>query len=65
MTGTTLGSNIMFHPMHIEAAQILGISPAYAAALNSSGGALGNMICPNNVIAVCATVNFQNQEGIT
>lgn len=64
MTGTTLGSNIMFHPMHIEAAQILGISPAYCAALNSSGGALGNMICPNNVIAVCATVNFQNQEGI-
>ena len=64
MTGTTLGSNIMFHPMHIEAAQILGISPSYCAALNSSGGALGNMICPNNVIAVCATVNFQNQEGI-
>lgn len=64
MTGTTLGSNIMFHPMHIEAAQILGISPAYCTALNSSGGALGNMICPNNVIAVCATVNFQNQEGI-
>ncbi len=64
MTGTTLGSNIMFHPMHIEAAQILGISPAYTAAVNSSGGALGNMICPNNVIAVCATVNFQNQEGI-
>jgi len=64
MTGTTLGSNIMFHPMHIEAAQILGISPAYTAALNSSGGALGNMICPNNVIAVCATVDFQNQEGL-
>lgn len=64
MTGTTLGSNIMFHPMHIEAAQLLGISPAYTAAVNSSGGALGNMICPNNVIAVCATVNFQNQEGV-
>lgn len=64
MTGTTLGSNIMFHSMHIEAAQILGISPAYAAAVNSSGGALGNMICPNNVIAVCATVDFKNQEGL-
>lgn len=64
MTGTTLGSNIMFHPMHIEAAQLIGISPAFTAAVNSSGGALGNMICPNNVIAVCATVNFQNQEGI-
>ncbi len=63
MTGTTLGSNIMFHPMHIEAAQILGISPAFTAAVNSSGGALGNMICPNNVIAVCATVDFENQEG--
>ena len=64
MTGTTLGSNIMFHAMHIEAAQLIGISPAFTAAVNSSGGALGNMICPNNVIAVCATVNFQNQEGI-
>lgn len=64
MTGTTLGSNIMFHPMHIEAAQILGLSPALCAAFNSSGGALGNMICPNNVIAVCATVSFQGQEGI-
>ncbi len=64
MTGTTLGSNIMFHPMHIEAAQILGLSPAFTAAVNSSGGALGNMICPNNVIAVCATVDFKNQEGL-
>lgn len=64
MTGTTLGSNIMFHPMHIEAAQILGISPIFTAAVNSSGGALGNMICPNNVIAVCATVNDQGNEGI-
>ena len=40
------------------------VGGGYPAALNSSGGALGNMICPNNVIAVCATVNFQNQEGI-
>lgn len=64
MTGTTLGSNIMFHPMHIEAAQILDLSPALCAAFNSSGGALGNMICPNNVIAVCATVDFQGQEGV-
>lgn len=64
MTGTTLGSNIMFHPMHIEAAQIINLSPALCAAFNSSGGALGNMICPNNVIAVCATVSFQNSEGL-
>lgn len=64
MTGTTLGSNIMFHSMHIEAAQIIGISPAFTAAVNSSGGALGNMICPNNVIAVCATVDFKNKEGL-
>lgn len=63
MTGTTLGSNMMFHPMHIEAAQLVNLSPALCAAFNSSGGALGNMICPNNVIAVCSTVNFQNQEG--
>lgn len=64
MTGTTLGSNMMFHPMHIEAAQILGISPGFTTAVNCSGGALGNMVCPNNVIAVCATIGFKNSEGM-
>lgn len=64
VTGTTTGSNIMFAPMHYEAVKILNINlPAVLGAQNA-GGALGNMICPNNVVAVCATVNMQNSEGL-
>lgn len=63
-TGTTTGANIMFAPMHYEASKLLGISPATVFAANSTGGALGNMICTNNVVAVCTTVNIQKQEGV-
>ena len=33
-------------------------------AANNAGGSLGNMICPNNVIAVNATLELKNAEGI-
>ena len=29
----------------------------------TTGGAIGNMICVNNVVAACATVNATNEEG--
>lgn len=63
ITGTTTGSNIMFAPMHFEAATILGITAPVLWAAQNAGGALGNMICTNNVVAVCATVDMKNQEG--
>lgn len=30
---------------------------------SSAGGSLGNMICPNNIIAVNATLELKNAEG--
>lgn len=32
-------------------------------AANNAGGSLGNMICPNNVTAACATVGMMGQEN--
>lgn len=32
-------------------------------ALQSVGGAMGNMVCLNNIIAVCTVLNVSNQEG--
>lgn len=64
VTGTTTGSNIMFAPMHYEAVRLLGLSLPVVLAGQNAGGALGNMICTNNVVAVCATVNLKNSEGI-
>lgn len=62
VTGTGLGSNIMFADMHIHAAQALGANPITVFAGQNAGASLGNMICPNNTVAACATVGQINRE---
>ncbi|MCI4053545.1 L-lactate permease, partial [Klebsiella pneumoniae] len=32
-------------------------------ALQSVGGAMGNMVCLNNIIAVCTVLDVKNSEG--
>jgi lactate permease len=63
ITGTNLGSNLMFNPMHLEACKQLGINIVTVAAGQNTGGAIGNMICPNNVVAVAAVVGLIGKEG--
>lgn len=63
MTGTGLGSNIMFGPMHVEAALALVQNPITVFAGQNVGAAIGNMICPNNVVAVATTVGILGSEG--
>ncbi|HAW45131.1 MAG TPA: hypothetical protein DCW60_02105 [Sutterella sp.] len=62
VTGTGLGSNIMFADMHIQAAQILNANPITIFAGQNAGGSLGNLICPNNTVAACATVGQVGNE---
>lgn len=64
VTGTGLGSNIMFSEMHISAAGTLGINQVTVFAAQNAGGSLGNMICPNNITAACATVGQTGNEGL-
>lgn len=63
ITGTNLGANLLFAEMHMNAAKILGINQIVTFAANNAGGSLGNMICPNNVTAACATVGQTGKEG--
>ena len=63
ITGTNLGANQLFATMHIAAAENLGINQIMTFASNNAGGSLGNMICPNNVTAACATVGLMGQEN--
>ena len=63
VTGTGLGSNIMFADMHIQAAQALGMNPITVFAGQNAGASLGNLICPNNTVAACATVGEEGNEG--
>ena len=63
ITGTGLGSNIMFADMHMQAAQTLGMNPITIFAGQNAGASLGNMICPNNTVAACATVDEIGNEN--
>lgn len=63
ITGTGLGSNIMFAGMHTEAATALGMNPITVFAGQNAGASLGNLICPNNTVAACATVGEVGNEN--
>jgi lactate permease len=63
MTGTGLGSNIMFGPMHVEAATSLSLNPIVVFSGQNVGASIGNMVCPNNVVAVATTVGILGKEG--
>ena len=63
ITGTGLGSNIMFAGMHMEAAAALGMNPITVFAGQNAAASLGNLICPNNTVAACATVGEIGHEN--
>ena len=63
VSGSCTVSSTLFGPLQFETAQALGISTSTVLALQLSGGALGNMICINNVIAVTATTKAAGNEG--
>lgn len=63
ITGTGLGSNIMFAGMHTDAALSLGMNPITVFAGQNAGASLGNLICPNNTVAASATVGEVGNEA--
>lgn len=64
MSGSATVSNLLFASLQFETASILGIPQVLIVAAQTSGAAFGNMICVNNVVAVCATVGCVGAEGI-
>lgn len=64
ISGSNTVSNILFASFQFETATILGLPQVLIVALQNVGGAIGNMICVNNVVAVCATVGCIGAEGI-
>ncbi len=64
MSGSNTVSNMLFASLQYEIAVSLGtLSPVVILALQNIGGAAGNMICVNNVVAVCATTGVSGCEG--
>ena len=63
MAGSNTVSDIMFSGFQYETASILKVSHTIILAEQVVGGAIGNMICVHNVVAVAATVGIIGKEG--
>ena len=62
-SGSATVSNLTFGGIQYGIAQQVGLSETLVLALQSTGAAMGNMICISNIIAVASIVGVNNQEG--
>ncbi len=62
-SGSNTVSNLTFGGIQLSIAETTGLSVPLILALQSVGGAMGNMVCLNNIIAVCTVLNVTNAEG--
>lgn len=62
-SGSNTVSNLTFGSIQLSIAETAGLYVPLILALQSVGGAMGNMVCLNNIIAVCTVLNVNNQEG--
>lgn len=63
IAGSCTVSGMMFASLQLAAAQSLGIDATLIIALQICGGAIGNMVCVNNVIAVTSATGALGKEG--
>ncbi|MBQ3704734.1 MAG: L-lactate permease [Oscillospiraceae bacterium] len=63
MSGSNTVSNTLFSGLQFQTATLVHMSPVLIVALQNIGGAAGNMVCVNNVVAACATTGTMGNEG--
>ena len=63
ISGSNAVSNLLFTNLQFETAKTLGLSQVLIVASQIVGGAIGNIICINNIVAACATVGISGKEG--
>lgn len=54
---------IVFAGMHMQASTSLRLNPITVFAGQNAAASLGNLICPNNTVAACATVEQIGKES--
>ena len=62
-SGSATISNLTFGGIQASIANSLGLDLTTILALQSVGGAMGNMVCINNIVAVCSILGLSRQEG--
>jgi lactate permease len=63
VTGSATASNILFTDFQLVTAQNLNLPPLLILGAQCFGAAVGNIICPHNIIAASATVALSGEEG--
>jgi lactate permease len=63
ITGSNTVSNQLFGLFQWDLARILRLPTEIIVATQVIGGAGGNMICVNNIVAACAVTGLANKEG--
>jgi lactate permease len=63
VTNSSTSSNVLFSPVHTAVAANLGISQAAVLAAQSTGGAVGNVVAPTNIILGTTTAGASGKEG--
>ncbi|WP_062131082.1 L-lactate permease [Demequina aestuarii] len=63
MTGSATASNILFTEFQDQTARSAGLDPVPLMGAQGAGAAIGNLICPHNVVAAAATVGLSGREG--
>jgi lactate permease len=62
-SGSNTVSNLTFAGIQQSIAKTLGLDASRILALQSVGGAMGNMVCINNIVAVCSILGLVKKEG--
>lgn len=61
--GSATVSNLTFGGIQNAFAERLNIDASMVLSLQAVGGAMGNMACIHNIVAVCAVLGLEKQEG--
>lgn len=63
ISGSATVSNTLFSTLQFAAAVRLGLPAMLIVAMQVMGGAMGNMVCVNNIVSACATCGTVGTEG--
>jgi lactate permease len=63
VTGSATASNILFTDFQASAAERLSLPLVPLIASQGFGAAVGNIVCPHNIVAGSATVGIAGREG--
>jgi lactate permease len=62
-SGSATISNLTFGGIQYSIAEQLDLDKTVLLSLQSVGGAMGNMVCINNIVAVCSILGISQREG--